>query len=114
MQSIQLIVFLPLLAAIIAGLGNKALGNVPAKIVTTGALFVSCALSWPIFLSYVAGHAEPSVAPGGGLAQPAAVRIVAASKVAERRRDIGPRIGLRGTQRFLNVPFSSQTPGAGQ
>jgi formate hydrogenlyase subunit 3/multisubunit Na+/H+ antiporter MnhD subunit len=36
---------------------------VPAKIVTTGALFVSCALSWPIFLSYVAGHAEPSVAP---------------------------------------------------
>jgi NADH:ubiquinone oxidoreductase subunit 5 (subunit L)/multisubunit Na+/H+ antiporter MnhA subunit len=53
-QSIQLIVFLPLLAAIIAGLGNKALGNVPAKIVTTGALFVSCALSWPIFLSYVA------------------------------------------------------------
>ncbi|MCH4150482.1 MAG: NADH-quinone oxidoreductase subunit L [Sphingobium sp.] len=63
MQSIQLIVFLPLLAAIIAGLGNKALGNVPAKIVTTGALFVSCALSWPIFLSYVAGHAEPSVAP---------------------------------------------------
>jgi NADH-quinone oxidoreductase subunit L len=62
-QSIQLIVFLPLLAAIIAGLGNKALGNVPAKIVTTGALFVSCALSWPIFLSYVAGHAEPSVAP---------------------------------------------------
>jgi len=62
-QSIQLIVFLPLLAAIIAGLGNKALGNVPAKIVTTGALFVSCALSWPIFLSFVAGHAEPSVAP---------------------------------------------------
>jgi NADH-quinone oxidoreductase subunit L len=54
-QSIQLIVFLPLLAAIIAGFGNKALGNVPAKIVTTGALFVSCALSWPIFLSYVAG-----------------------------------------------------------
>jgi NADH-quinone oxidoreductase subunit L len=61
-QSIQLIVFLPLLAAIIAGLGNKALGNVPAKIVTTGALFVSCALSWPIFL-FLTGHAEPSVAP---------------------------------------------------
>ena len=63
MTSIQLIVFLPLIAAIVAGLGNKALGNVPAKIVTTGALFVSCALSWPIFLSYVAGHAEPAVVP---------------------------------------------------
>ncbi len=55
---IQLIVFLPLLAAIIAGLGNKALGNVPAKIVTTGALFVSCALSWPIFLGFMTGGYE--------------------------------------------------------
>ena len=63
MTSIQLIVFLPLFAAAIAGLGNKALGNVPAKIVTTGALFVACALSWPIFLSFVAGHAEPYTAP---------------------------------------------------
>ena len=39
------IVFLPLLAAAIAGFGNKAIGNVPAKVVTTGALFISCALS---------------------------------------------------------------------
>ncbi len=31
---IQLIVLLPLLAAAIAGLGNKALGKLPAKIVT--------------------------------------------------------------------------------
>ena len=54
---ILLIVFLPLLAAVIAGLGNKAIGAVPAKIVTTGALFASCALSWPIFLSFVAGNA---------------------------------------------------------
>ena len=60
---IQLIVFLPLLAAIIAGLGNRAIGNVPAKIVTTAALFASCALSWPIFLSFVAGTASPSVTP---------------------------------------------------
>ena len=49
---IQLIVLLPLLAAAIAGLGNKALGKLPAKIVTTGALFASCAMSWPIFLFY--------------------------------------------------------------
>lgn len=60
---ISVIVFAPLIAAIIAGLGNRAIGNVPAKVVTTGALFLSCALSWPIFLSYLAGHAEPQVVP---------------------------------------------------
>ncbi|UZW55811.1 NADH-quinone oxidoreductase subunit L [Sphingobium sp. JS3065] len=60
---IQLIVLLPLLAAAIAGLGNKALGKLPAKIVTTGALFASCAMSWPIFIGFLTGHAEPTVAP---------------------------------------------------
>ena len=60
---ISIIVFGPLLAAIIAGLGNRAIGNVPAKVVTTGALFLSCALSWPIFISYLAGAAEPTVVP---------------------------------------------------
>ena len=60
---IQLIVLLPLLAAAIAGLGNKALGKLPAKIITTGALFISCALSWPIFISFLTGQAEPYVAP---------------------------------------------------
>ena len=39
MRRSTLIVFLPLLAAIVAGLGNRALGNVPAKVLTTGALF---------------------------------------------------------------------------
>ena len=61
MNSILFIVFLPLLAAIVAGLGNKAIGNVAAKSVTTGALFASCLLSWPIFMSFVAGHGEPQV-----------------------------------------------------
>ena len=41
---IQLIVFLPLLAAIIAGLGGRVIGNVPAKLITTGALFASAIL----------------------------------------------------------------------
>jgi NADH-quinone oxidoreductase subunit L len=50
------LVFLPLLAAIIAGLGNRALGNTAAKAVTTGALFISCALAWPIFLGFLGGH----------------------------------------------------------
>ncbi|MBU1607565.1 MAG: NADH-quinone oxidoreductase subunit L, partial [Alphaproteobacteria bacterium] len=63
MQSILLIVFLPLLAAIVGGLGNRALGNTLVKLITTGALFVSCALSWPIFLAFVDGSAEPGVDP---------------------------------------------------
>jgi len=60
---IQAIVFLPLLAALVAGLGQRVIGNVPSKIITTGALFTSCALSWPIFLSFVAGTGEASVTP---------------------------------------------------
>jgi len=62
-NSIILIVFLPLLAAIVGGLGNRALGNTIAKSLTTGALFISCALSWPIFLGFVAGTAQPEVVP---------------------------------------------------
>ncbi len=62
-MAIQIIVFLPLLAAIIAGLGNRALGNTAAKSITTGALFISCALSWPIFLSFVGGSGEAMVVP---------------------------------------------------
>ncbi len=61
MNPILLIVFLPLLASAIAGLGNRALGNTLAKSVTTTGLFISCALSWPIFISFVSGHAEPQV-----------------------------------------------------
>jgi NADH-quinone oxidoreductase subunit L len=60
---IKLIVFLPLLAAIIAGLGNRALGNTVAKLITTGALFVSCALSWPIFLGFLSGNLTEYVEP---------------------------------------------------
>ena len=63
MDSILFIVFLPLLAALVAGLGNRALGNVGAKVITTGALFVSCALSWPIFLGFLGGSAEAHVVP---------------------------------------------------
>jgi NADH-quinone oxidoreductase subunit L len=62
-NSILFIVFLPLAAAIIGGLGNRMLGNTVVKLLTTGALFTSCALSWPIFLAFVAGTAEPSVTP---------------------------------------------------
>jgi NADH-quinone oxidoreductase subunit L len=60
---ILLIVFLPLLASIVAGFGNRAIGAGPAKIVTTGALFVSAALSWPIFLGYLSGASVATVTP---------------------------------------------------
>jgi len=61
---IQAIVFAPLLAALIAGLGNRALGSFGAKLVTTGALFLSCALSWPIFVNFMTG------AYAGGFVEP--------------------------------------------
>jgi NADH-quinone oxidoreductase subunit L len=61
--NIQLIVFLPLLAAIIVGLGNRMLGNTVGKLITTGALFVSCALSWPIFLAFLGGDQAAYVQP---------------------------------------------------
>ncbi len=60
---ILVIVFLPLLAALVAGLGNRALGAVPAKIITTGALFVSAALSWPIFIAFIRATRAASVTP---------------------------------------------------
>ncbi|WP_379546650.1 NADH-quinone oxidoreductase subunit L [Qipengyuania sp. DSG2-2] len=63
MSSILIIVFLPLLAAIIGGLGNRALGNTVVKTITTGSLFVSAALSWPIFLGFIAGTMQADVVP---------------------------------------------------
>ena len=63
MNSILFIVFLPLAAAFIAGLGNKALGKLPAKLLTTGALFASCVLSWPVFLGFLGGHLQAAVVP---------------------------------------------------
>jgi NADH-quinone oxidoreductase subunit L len=61
--TVQLIVFLPLLAAIVAGLGNRAIGNLAAKLITTGALFASCVLSWPIFLGFMAGTEHSQLHP---------------------------------------------------
>ncbi|RZJ83227.1 MAG: NADH-quinone oxidoreductase subunit L, partial [Massilia sp.] len=63
MSPILFIVFLPLLAAVIAGLVNKSFGATLPKVLTTGSLFIACALSWPIFLSYMAGSAEAQVVP---------------------------------------------------
>jgi NADH-quinone oxidoreductase subunit L len=62
-MTVQLIVFLPLLAAIVAGLGNRLLGNFVAKLITTGALFAGMALSWPIFLGFIAGTEHSQLHP---------------------------------------------------
>ena len=63
MNPILIIVFAPLLAAIIAGFGNRAIGNVPAKAITTGGLFLSAALSWPIFIGFLTGTESATVVP---------------------------------------------------
>src|SRR5215218_203950 len=63
MHPLILIVFLPLIAAIIAGLFGRWIGKTPAKVVTTGALFIGAFLSWPIFFQYISGEAQPVVVP---------------------------------------------------
>ena len=62
-MALELIVFLPLLAALVAGLGGPWIGKTAAKVVTTGALFVGAALSWPIFFQYVLDAPHSSVIP---------------------------------------------------
>jgi NADH-quinone oxidoreductase subunit L len=63
MHPILFIVFLPLLAAIVAGLFGRWIGKTAAKVVTTGSLFIGAFLSWPIFLQYIGGGAGPVVVP---------------------------------------------------
>ena len=63
MHPVILIVFLPLAAAIIAGLGGRIIGKTASKVVTTGALMVGAALSWPIFFAYLGGHTGEAVIP---------------------------------------------------
>src|SRR5690606_2348323 len=61
--SLQLIVFLPLIAALIAGLGGRVIGKTAAKVLTTGALMIGAVLSWPILIRFLAGTAEAQVVP---------------------------------------------------
>ncbi len=61
--AIVYIVFLPLVAALIAGLGRNVMSKVAAKLITTGALFASCGLSWLIFLNYLGGGTDAAVVP---------------------------------------------------
>ncbi|WP_181377205.1 NADH-quinone oxidoreductase subunit L [Pontivivens insulae] len=47
----QIILFAPLIAALIAGFGWRYISETGAQYVTTGALFLSAALSWIVFLT---------------------------------------------------------------
>jgi NADH-quinone oxidoreductase subunit L len=60
---VQAIVFLPLLAAIVAGLGGRWIGATAAKAITTGSLFIGAALSWPIFIGFLTGSNHEFVVP---------------------------------------------------
>jgi NADH-quinone oxidoreductase subunit L len=63
MHPVLFIVFLPLIAAIVAGLFGRWIGKTAAKVITTGALFIGAFLSWPIFFQYINGSAGPIVVP---------------------------------------------------
>lgn len=63
MSAIEVIVFAPLLASLIAGLGQRFIGHFAAKLLTTGALFLAAALSWPIFLGFLSGSEKTYIEP---------------------------------------------------
>jgi len=51
----QIILFAPLIGALIGGFGWRFIGETGAQVVTTGLLFLSCFLSWIVFLTLEAG-----------------------------------------------------------
>ncbi|MEO6114034.1 MAG: NADH-quinone oxidoreductase subunit L, partial [Sphingomicrobium sp.] len=63
MHPVVLIVFLPFIAAIVAGLFGRIIGKTASKVITTGSLFVGAFLSWPIFFQYLGGEAGATVVP---------------------------------------------------
>ena len=63
MTAIHIIVFLPLLAALVAGLGQRFIGALAAKTITTAGLFIAAFLSWPIFIGFLNGSETAYVRP---------------------------------------------------
>ncbi len=63
MTAIHIIVFLPLLAALVAGLGQRFIGAVASKTITTAGLFIASFLSWPIFIGFLNGSETAYVQP---------------------------------------------------
>jgi len=60
---ISILVFLPLVTAIVAGFGQRAIGATAAKLVTTGGLFTSALIAWPIFIGFLSGNSQATVTP---------------------------------------------------
>ncbi len=52
---VTILLFGPLVGAAIAGLFGRRIGNIPSQAVTTGLLFLSCALSWTTFFGVALG-----------------------------------------------------------
>ncbi|WP_269713437.1 NADH-quinone oxidoreductase subunit L [Caulobacter sp. NIBR2454] len=56
---VTVLLFAPLLGALIAGLFGRRIGDVASQAVTTGLLFLACGLSWYTFSQWTWGHMEP-------------------------------------------------------
>ena len=56
---VPIIVFGPMLAAVVAGLFGRRIGNLASQTITTGALILSCLLSWTVFAQWTWGGLEP-------------------------------------------------------
>ncbi|GAA6181016.1 NADH-quinone oxidoreductase subunit L [Shimia sp. NS0008-38b] len=54
----KIILFAPLVGAIIAGFGWRVIGEKAAQYLTTGLLFLACLLSWIVFLGLDAEHVK--------------------------------------------------------
>ncbi|WP_164156366.1 NADH-quinone oxidoreductase subunit L [Sandarakinorhabdus rubra] len=78
---ITLLVFLPLLTALVAGLGGRAIGHTAAKAITTGGLFVSAALAWTIFIGFWLNEAPATTVPVLDWIESGALRVQWALKV---------------------------------
>lgn len=57
-MAVILAVFAPLLGAFIVGFFGRPLGNIVSQTITTGLLFLSCALSWWLFVAHTFGHMQ--------------------------------------------------------
>ena len=48
----KIVLFAPLVGSLLAGFGWRMIGEKAAQLLTTGILFLSCLLSWYLFLSF--------------------------------------------------------------
>ena len=109
-----IILFAPLIGALICGFGWRLMGEKPAMMVATGLLFLSCVLSWVVFLTFSANG-------GGGAEHAFGVHVaVAGSRPAQRHAADDPGAGVdRVTLRSpIGDPFGQRfgrrRPGSGR